>query len=369
MKVALIHDFLKTNGGAEKVLKRLSTLFPDAPIFTLLHDPETTKGDIDPNRIKTSFVDKFPNWIKKHHKFLLPFFPIAVEKFDLSGYDLVISSSSTFAKGIITRSNTVHVCYCHTPMRYVWDSFYTYTSQQKINFLLKPLVHLYLNFLRLWDKASAARVDYFIANSSNVSHRIKKYYRRKSSVINPPVDTDNFHVHDSNANFFLIVSRLEPYKNIETAIKAFNLLPDRHLVIIGDGSQLKYLKKIAGKNIEFLGYETDTVVQEYYENCRAFIATANDEDFGITPVEAMACGKPVLALKSGGYKETIKEGITGEFYAHNTPRDLMDGLIRLLEHEKSYDSNKIRKQAEKFSTNIFENKLADFLEKIMTINE
>lgn len=365
MKVALIHDFLRTVGGAEKVLLEFTKLFPDAPIYTLLYEPEKFTGLIDQSRVKTSFLQNLHPRIRNSHKLLLPLYPIAIEKFDLSEYDLVISSSSAFAKGVITRSNTKHICYCHTPMRYIWDSFPSYIENQKINRLLKPFVFLYLNYLRLWDKASSSRVDKFIANSKNVSSRISKYYRNDSIVIHPPVDVNSFQVSDQNANYFLIVSRLEPYKRIETAIKAFNLLPNRQLIIIGDGSDMNRLKKMASKNIEFLGHESDEIIKEYFKNCRAFIATAIDEDFGITPVEAMACGKPVLALKSGGYKESVIDGVTGIFYENDTPKDLMNGLIKLLEQEESFNHSKIRKHAENFSTEHFENKLADLLDGII----
>jgi len=365
MKVALVHDFFLKDGGAERVFINLVGLFPDADIFTLLYNEDTLKKlDIDQGIVKASFLQDFSEGIKKRHRLLLPLFPTAIERLDLSNYDLVISSSSAFSKGVITRSKTKHICYCHSPMRYVWDSYPSYINQNTSSFM-KPFVHLYLSYLRMWDKASSERVDHFIANSENVKARIKKYYRKDSTVIYPPVEVDKYELRHANADFFLIVSRLEPYKRIDTAIQAFNLLPNRKLVIIGEGSDRERLEKMSEANIEFLGYESDQVKKEYYENCRAFIATAEDEDFGITPVEAMACGKPVLALRKGGYLETIIESVTGEFYDKNHPKDLMDGLIKLLENEPNYDSQKIRHQAEKFSVANFENNLATLLDKII----
>ena len=362
-KVALVHDSLVQIGGAEKVLKILADMFPDAPIYTSIYNKEKFQSIFPHSRIRTSSLQEKPNWIKKRYKWLLPLLPSAFEEFDFSEFDLVISSSSSFAKGIVTPSHTTHINYCHTPTRFLWDSFHSYLKNQRLNPITKFFVKRLLHKTRIWDRAAAERVEYFIANSKNVSYRIHKYYRKDSKVIYPPIDVESMEAKDSHANFFLIVSRLEKYKNIDTAIKAFNQIPTRKLIIIGDGSEKKKLEKIAGKNIQFLGHKSDEVVKEYYQNCRAFIATANDEDFGITPLEAMAAGKPVLALKSGGYKETVIPGLTGEFYTENDAKNLLENLIKIL--EKKYDTESIRKHAEKFSIEVFKKNMQEFINSVM----
>jgi glycosyltransferase involved in cell wall biosynthesis len=296
LKVALVHDSLVQYGGAEKTLKVLADMFPESPIYTSIYDKEKFQSHFSANRIRTSRLQNFPGFIKKRYKFLLPFLPTVFEEFDFTDFDLVISSSSSFAKGIVLPVHALHINYCHTPTRFLWDSTHTYLKAQRLIFPFNLIARGLLHKTRIWDRAAAERVDHFIANSKNTARRISKYYRKDSVIIHPPIEVKKTQMKSEHADFFLIVSRLEKYKHIDIAVKAFNQLPKRKLIIIGDGSQKNKLQQIARDNIQFLGYKNDEVTREYYKNCRAFIATSKDEDFGMTPLEAMAAGKPILAL-------------------------------------------------------------------------
>ncbi|OGI25389.1 MAG: hypothetical protein A3J76_01995 [Candidatus Moranbacteria bacterium RBG_13_45_13] len=375
MKVALVHDFLNQYGGAERVLLALHEMFPEAPIYTLLHDPEKMRGKFARADIRPSFLQKFPKFFKKRHKYMLPFMPTAPETFNLRDFDLVISSSSAFAKGVIVKPKIIHISYCHSPMRYAWDWNEKYLDEQALGKKRKLLARMLLNYVRIWDKVAADRVDFFIANSEYTKERIKKYYGRESAVVYPPVDTNivipgltrdpentksaekldsRFRGNDkTREDYFLIVSRLTPYKKIEVAIEAFNKL-NLPLVVIGEGAPkyVRYLKSIAGPKTKFLGWLPDEKIKEYYSSCRAFVFPGED-DFGIAPVEAMAAGKPVIALRRGGATETVIEGETGEFFDESTIEVLADAVRRLMEKEKDYEPEKIREQAMKFSKEKF----------------
>ncbi len=361
MKVALIHDFLLKLGGAERVLKVLADLYPKAPIFTLLYDEKKMSKVFPSERVRTSFLQKYPYLIRKKHKFLSYKMPRAIEEMNLEEFDLVISSSSAFSHGVLTSIKTKHVCYCHSPMRYAWDWTNEYKDENELKglkaFAYSPLI----KYLREWDKIAADRPGKYIANSLNVKNRIKKYYGMDSEIIYPPVDIDRFRAKKGNANYFLIVSTLTPYKKIDLAIQLFNKI-GRKLVIIGDGSQRKYLENIAADNIDFLGFKNDNTVKEYMENCRAFIFPGED-DFGITPVEAMACGKPVLAYAKGGATETVISGKTGEFFFEANVESMEDGLARLMYNEIHYKPMTIRKHARNFSKERFEKEIQSFLRK------
>jgi glycosyltransferase involved in cell wall biosynthesis len=355
MKIAIVHDFLNQFGGAERVAKVLHELFPKAPIYTLLSDQKKLAGEFTDAKIVSSNLQNKPKFLRRRHKLLLPFFPVAIEQFDLSDYDVVISSSGAWSKGIITKPETRHICYCHSPMRFVWDWYYNYLRENKIGKLKKLILYPLINYLRVWDRISAKRVDLWLANSQHTARRLKKYYRVDSKIVYPPVDVKHFEVTRDNAGYFLVVSRLSPYKRVDLAVKAFNQL-GMHLVVIGTGEQEKQLKKMANKNIEFLGFKPDDVVKEYYQNCRGFIFCGED-DFGITPVEAMACGKPVVAYRKGGCLETIVEGVSGEFFDEETPKSLVGAVKKLIQNGKQYDPVKIRKQAEKFSKEKFKEEI------------
>lgn len=360
MRVALIHDHLAQDGGAEKVLKVFTELFPDAPIYTLLYEKENADKNFKDKHIETSIIQRLPGGIK-HYKWYLPFMPLAVEFFDLSSYDLVISDASAFAKGVITSTETLHICYCHTPTRYLWSDSHQYIKELGYNKYFKKLISLLLSYLRIWDRAAADRVDCYIANSNFISRRIKKYYQRESKVIYPPVETDKFHVSDRISDYFLIGGRLAPYKRVDIVVEAFKKTGQK-LKIFGDGIDLPRLKKIAGDaaNIEFLGRIDDKQRTELYSKCLAFI-NPQEEDFGITVVEAMASGRPVIALDRGGAKETVIKGVTGEFFHEQTAESLVSALKRF--DVARYDAQTIRSHAEKFGRERFKQEIKRFIEK------
>ncbi|MFA6534018.1 MAG: glycosyltransferase [Patescibacteria group bacterium] len=359
MKVALVHDHLVQYGGAERVLKALQELFPAAPIYTLLYDPKTMGNDFIKKDIHTSFLQSWP-WSVKKFQWYLPLMPTATESHDLSGFDLVISSTSAMAKGVVTGPKTLHLCYCHTPTRYLWTDTHNYLRDYPTSSLVKRLGSFYLSWLRNWDQLAAGRVDHFIANSHNVAGRINKYYRRESEVIYPPVEVEKFYIADQLNHYFLAGGRLVPYKRFDIIIQAFNKL-GIPLKIFGTGPEEAKLRKLARPHIEFLGKVSDQKKAELYAHCLAFI-NPQEEDFGITAVEAMAAGRPVIAYPAGGALETVVPGVTGEFFEEQTWESLGDAVIRF--KPEKYDSQKIRSQAEKFSSAAFKRRLGDYVEKV-----
>jgi glycosyltransferase involved in cell wall biosynthesis len=355
MKIALVHEMLTKLGGAERVLKTLTDLFPKSPIYTLIHDKEKTDEWFKGKKIHPSYLQAYYKWLSS--KWLLSKMPEAIEQFDFKNYDVVISSSSAFAHGIKTGPHTKHICYCHSPMRYAWD--YTHEYVKDYSPLMKYLIAKKLNIIRQWDFRVADRANKIIANSVHVQKRIEKYWRKEAEVIYPPVNVERFKAKSDHEDFFLIVSALTPFKRIDLAVRAFNKL-GRKLVIIGDGAQRKILEDMAHDNIEFLGHKEDGVVREYYENCRGFIFPG-EEDFGITPVEAMAAGKPVLAYGKGGVTESVQKGVSGEFFHELTPESIMHGMTKLMLNEKNYDYKKIRQIAEGFDKKVFMEKIEKVL--------
>jgi glycosyltransferase involved in cell wall biosynthesis len=371
LKVALIHDFLTAYGGAERVLEVLAEMFPEAPIYTLLYDKEKIHGKFKGKKIHTSFLQKFPRFLRRRYKWLLPFFPVAPETFDLREFDLVISSTGAWSKGIVTRLNTTHISYLHSPMRFVWDKNEEYLLEQRKCFITKFFIRRLLNYIRIWDKVAADRPDYLISNSRYTRERVKKYYGRDSVVIYPPVEL--FRGLASKAaleakplkesGYFLVVSRLSPYKKVDAVVEAFNKL-ELPLMIAGEGSQKRYLEKIANKNIKIIGWQNDKKIKELYENARAFIFPAVD-DFGIAPVEAMSCGVPVIAIRQGGAKETVTPGKTGEFFDAATAEVIADGVRRFMEREGDYDKEFIRSRAREFSKERFIEEIRKYIDKII----
>ncbi|MFA7169943.1 MAG: glycosyltransferase [Candidatus Paceibacterota bacterium] len=366
MKVAIVHDFLTYWGGAEQVLKSLHNLYPDAPIYTLLYDRKMDQ--YFPNaRIRPSFLNKFPEFLKKRKKFLLPFFPTAVETFDLSAFDLVISSSSSFAKGVIVKPKTFHISYCHTPTRFLWDWYYNYLEENNVGKIKKLVVVPILHILRLWDYSASERVDFYIANSEHTARKIKKFYRAESSVIYPPVDFEKFSQYENlpsvaEKDYYLIVSRLSAYKKIDIAIQAFNKM-NMPLVVIGEGCDKKRLQKMAGKSVKLLGFQSEEKLAAYYQNAKAVIFPGED-DFGITILEAMSFGKPVLAYAKGGALETVTPGRNGELFESPVPEILADGVRRLNRNLENYNSIEIREYARQFSRENFEKKIEAFVGKV-----
>ncbi len=357
LKVAIVHYWLVNMRGGEKVVEALGELYPDADIFTLVVDPEGMSEGILRHRIVPSFVQKIPGAVK-HYQSLLPLFPTALEQFDLSGYDLVISSESGPAKGVLTRPETCHICYCHTPMRYLWDMYHEYKNASgPVKKLLMPLL---THYLRQWDQLSANRVDYFIANSSHVARRIAKHYRREAEVIHPPVDTGDFSIAPKTGDFYLMVGQLVRYKRPEIAVKAFSGT-GRPLVVIGEGEELASLKRMAGSNVKFFGRQPFEVIQEHYARCRAFIFPG-EEDFGITPVEAQASGRPVIAYGKGGALETVVEGQTGVFFREPTADSLNTALERFEAMENGFDPEAIRVHSLTFDRGRFLEQMKVFIE-------
>lgn len=359
MKVALIHDHLAQEGGAEKVLQVFCDMYPEAPIYTLLYEPENANKNFKNRQIETSIIQKLPGGVR-HYKWYLPFMPMAVEFFDLRPYKLVISDASAFAKGVVTSTNTLHICYCHTPTRYLWSDTHQYINELHYNKLFKKVIALMLSFLRLWDRAAAHRVDYYIANSKFVAKRIQKYYNRDSQVIYPPVEVHRFQVGEGKGEYYLIGGRLAPYKRVDLVIEAFKVTK-QPLTIFGDGVDMPRLKQLAGgaDNIKFVGRVSDEEKIRLFQNCIAFI-NPQEEDFGITPIEANACGRPVIAYGSGGALETVKPGITGELFYEQTHEALITILTAF--DEEIYDKNAIRAHAELFSVDRFKMEIAQFVE-------
>ena len=365
LRIALVHDHLAQDGGAEYVLKVLSEMFPQAPIYTLLYKKEVVEKNFANREIKTSIIQKLPGGIN-HYKWYMAFMPLAVEFFDLSDYDLVVSDASAFAKGVITKPETLHICYCHTPTRYLWSDTHSYIRELRYNKYFKKFISLVLNYVRIWDRLAADRVDYYIANSKFISKRIKKYYKRDSVIIYPPVAIENFSISEKVNDYFLIGGRLVPYKRFDIVIEAFKKLSINNqniprLKIYGDGIDAARLKKIAGdsSNIEFLGRVSDEEKGELYRGCLAFI-NPQEEDLGITPIEAMASGRPVIALGRGGALETIIEGVTGKFFYEQS----VDAIVEVIRNFKPeiFNPLEIRKNAERFSKEKFKENMVDFIQ-------
>jgi glycosyltransferase involved in cell wall biosynthesis len=356
MRIALVHDYLVQYGGAERVLECFSELFPDAPIYTLIYDKEAMHGVFAGKDIRTSYLQKFP-FAQKQHRLFPPLMPSAIEQFDFSRYDIVLSDSSSYAKGIITNPETLHICYMHTPMRYAWDDCQKYTSDFSFPKLVKALVPFPMNYIRLWDKVSADRVDKFIANSNFVAKRIKKYYRKSSTVIHPPVAVNDFYVSEKQKNYYLMVGRLIAYKRHDIAIQAFNELK-LPLKIIGRGPEMKRLKKIAGETIEFLGRVPDEKLPKYYAECKAFLFP-QEEDFGIVAIEAMASGRPIIAFNGGDIPEHLEKEKMGIFFKHQTPQDIIEAVKKL--EGRTFDSNYIREKSLKFDREIFKHRILEYI--------
>jgi len=358
MKVALVHDYLVDAGGAERVLEVFHELYPEAPIYTSIYNSETTFSCFTEMNVHTSFLQHIIK-SKRHYKWLLPLYPLAFEKFDFSDYDVVLSSSSAWAKGVITPPEVCHISYCYSPMRFAW-SFNEYIERENFPEFLKRTLPLVVAPLKRWDVVSSKRVDYFIAISKLTANKIEKIYGRKTTIIYPPVRCSDFSVNDSSAkNWFVVVSRFAPYKRIDVAIEAFNQL-GLPLLVVGEGRDRERLERVARPNIHFVGRALGEKLKTYYSNCRAFIL-ASKEDFGLTSLEAQASGRPVIAYAAGGALETVVEGITGTFFHEQTPEALMRAVRNFDKLE--FDSKKIRKQAEKFDVEVFKRRIKNFVKE------
>lgn len=363
-KVAIVHDYLTKLGGAEKVLQVIHKIYPDAPIYTLLYDRAGTKNQFSKGyNIRPSKLQNLPGFIRKRSRLLLFKFPRAIEQLDLSGFDVVICSSNSFAHGVITKPKTLHITYCYSPTRYLWDWSNQYLKENNIGF--GPVgfcVRSLLSKLRVWDYYASKRTTEWIAISKTVAKRIHKYYRRDSNVIYPPANINELLTNDRKAGeYYLIVSRLTQYKNIDLAINVFNQL-ELPLYIIGEGADEKRLRSLAGKTIKFLGWQDDKSRNNYIYGCRAFLFPGED-DFGLTPVETMAAGRPVIAYRAGGATETVVEGVTGEFFDDFSKIDSLKNCV--IKFEKDYTKYKTvdcKDQAKKFSEDVFVKNFKEFVE-------
>ncbi|MBS0652637.1 MAG: glycosyltransferase [Verrucomicrobia bacterium] len=356
MKTALVYDWLVTVGGGEKTLDAIAQLFP-SPIYTLVHDPSRMEGTSFAHaEVHTSFLQKMP-FAKKLYRYYLPFFPLAVEQFDLRGYDVVISTSHAVAKGALTQAGQLHLCYCFTPIRYAWDLTHRYL--EGVSGFQKMAAKCSLHYLRNWDIASLNRVDQFAAISHYIARRIEKVYGRKATVIYPPVDTHLIELKEQKEDFFVTASRMVPYKNIELIVEAFSHMPDQRLVVIGDGPEMPNVKKKAGKNVEILGYQSDAVLRDYLARAKGFLFAA-EEDFGIVVVEAQAAGTPVIALGKGGALETVVDGKTGVFFKEPAVEHLVDAVKRF--EKIDFDPSLIREHAAQFSKERFQREFKQFVD-------
>lgn len=358
MQVALVHDYLNQYGGAERVLEALHELFPAAPVYTSMFDPETMPAAYQHWDIRTSFMQRLPAWRTQFRSYV-PLYPAAFEQFDLRDYELIISSSSAFAKGIIPRPGALHICYCHTPMRFAWRTG-DYVAREQISGLQARLLPFLLNYLRMWDAVSANRVDLFVANSHEVAGRIARYYRRPAMVIPPPVDLPPYEPRQPE-DFYLAGGRLIPYKRLELAIEAFNHLR-LPLKIFGDGRDRARLERMAGPNIEFLGWVDEATRLDLFARCRAFIFPG-EEDFGITPLEVLAVGRPVIAYAAGGALETLIEGVTGRFFYQPTAAALAAAVA--FSRTDPVDSLALRRHAEQFSRERFLTTMRAFIDEAL----
>jgi glycosyltransferase involved in cell wall biosynthesis len=368
LRVAIVHYWFVTFRGGERVLEILADMFPQADIFTMVLDPKALPPSLRSRNFTTSFLQRIPG-IKRHYRKFLPLFPLALEQFKLDGYDLVISSESGAAKGVLTRPHTCHICYCHTPMRYVWDMYHQYRASAPGGALGRVFYSLAANYVRQWDYVASARVDYYVASSHNAASRIAKYYRREAEVIHPPVNISSFSVGTNVDDFYLVLSPLVAYKRVDLAISACNLLR-RRLVVIGEGETMRALKKMAGPTITFLGYQPDEQVREYYQRCRAFIFPS-EEDIGLTPIEAQACGRPVIAFGRGGALETVAGGFptdsyvpessTGVFFAEQSPESLAEAIRFFESNETRFSPAFIRRHAERFDVSRFKAEMGAFI--------
>jgi glycosyltransferase involved in cell wall biosynthesis len=356
MNVAIIHDYLNQYGGAERVLEALHDLYPQAPVYTSVYAPAAMPAAYQQWDIRTSFMQRLP-LVTRRHQIYFPLYAPAFERFDLSEYDLVISSSSAWAKGVITAPHTLHICYCHTPMRFAW-SMKEYLRGENVGRLGRFFLPFALSYVRLWDEMSSMRVDEYIANSQETARRIGKYYRRPAIVINPPVDLSGFRpAEQPGGDYFLVVSRLVPYKRLDAVIEAFNIL-GLPLLVVGKGRQRAQLEAQAKDNIRFLGGVSHAELGELYANCRALI-WAEAADFGITPVEAQAAGRPVIAYAAGGALETVVPGETGVFFDQQTPEAII-AAVRAFDPDR-FDPLRIRRHAEQYDVSVFKRRMHDFI--------
>lgn len=364
MKVAIVQEWLVTVGGSDKVVKAILDVFPDADIYTLVAKKEVCDElGIPWEKVHTSFIQKMPLGTKKHRAYL-PLFPFAIEQFDLRGYDVVISSSHCVAKGVLTKADQLHICYCHSPIRYCWDMYNEYLEESHLDKGFKSwLVRLMLHPIRQFDAIAGSRVDYYISNSDYVGQRIRKIYRRKATTIHPNIDISNFELCNDKQEYYLASSRLVAYKKIDTIIEAFNQMPDKKLVVIGGGPNLEAYRKLAKDNVTVMGYQPFDVLKDKMQHAKAFVFAA-DEDFGMIPIEAQSCGTPVIAYGHGGSLETVNGGKTGLFFYEQTPEAIVEAVNKFESMgSQPFAPADCRQWAEGFSEERFKREIKEFVEE------
>lgn len=361
MKIAIVHEWFVDYAGSERVVEQLLQVYPQADLFAVIDFmPEHLRKHIQHKKPTTTFIQKLP-FAQKHYRNYLALMPLAIEQLDVSAYDVVISSSHAVAKGIITHAGQVHVCYCHSPIRYAWDLYHQYLRESGLNKGLKGFVaKCMLHYVRMWDYTTANRPDHFIANSAYIARRIKKVYNREATVIFPPVDVNSFTLTPAKEDFYLTASRLVPYKKVDLIVETFAQMPHKKLVVIGDGPDLNKVKAKATANAQVLGYQPFDVLKDYMQRAKAFIFAA-EEDFGIIPVEAQACGTPVIAFGKGGACETVVHGKTGILYQEQTIPALSAALQEFEQSNLEFEPAAIRKHAEKFSIETFKAAMSTFI--------
>ena len=364
MKIAIVQEWLVTVGGSDKVVKAILDVFPDADIYTLVAKKEVCDElGIPWEKVHTSFIQKMPLGTKKHRAYL-PLFPFAIEQFDLRGYDVVISSSHCVAKGVLTKADQLHICYCHSPIRYCWDMYNEYLEESHLDKGFKSwLVRLMLHPIRQFDAIAGSRVDYYISNSDYVGQRIRKTYRRKATTIHPNIDISNFELCNDKQEYYLASSRLVAYKKIDTIIEAFNQMPDKKLVVIGGGPNLDAYRKLAKDNVTVMGYQPFDVLKDKMQHAKAFVFAA-DEDFGMIPIEAQSCGTPVIAYGHGGSLETVNGGKTGLFFNEQTPEAIVEAVNKFESMgSQPFAPADCRQWAEGFSEERFKREIKEFVEE------
>ncbi len=358
MRVALVHDYLNQYGGAERVLEALHALYPEAPVYTSLYDPRSMPGAFRRWDIRTSFLQHLPRRVSLARLYLT-WYPYAFESFDLRGYDLILSSSSAFAKGVIPPAGARHICYCHNPARFLWDAG-SYLKYEPLGWLAGWLLAGVFHRLRLWDVAVNLRVDTFIANSRTVAARIARYYRRESTIIHPPVDVSSFPVARGEGHYFLAGGRLVPHKRLDLAVAACTRL-GLPLVVFGEGRDRARLERLAGPTVRFVGRVSEAELRRLYLDCRALLFPG-EEDFGIAPLEAMACGRPVIAYGAGGALETVVAGQTGLLFSPQEEEALVEVLTSF--RDGDFDPARLRRHAEQFDVPRFQEKIRDLVQQV-----
>ena len=361
-RIAVVHDWLPVYAGAERVLEQILNVFPDADLFSMVDLlPASERVFLKGKKVRTSFLQKW-GWVRRNYRKFLPLMPIAVEQFDLSDYELIVSSSYAVAKGVVTGPGQLHVCYCHSPMRYAWDLQHQYLRESRLEKgPASILARIILHYMRQWDVQSSNRVDHFIANSQFIRQRIHTIYRREANVINPPVDVDRFALCEIKGDYYVAASRLVPYKMIGIIIDAFNQMPERELRVIGDGPQFEEFKRRAKPNVKLMGHQPFENLHRQLQGARAYICAAL-EDFGILPVEAQACGTPVIAYGKGGVRETVVPGQTGLFFNEQTAEAVVQAVSNFEGMKDAFAPRTIRLNAERYSAQRFRDSIRNEIE-------